>query len=144
MVVRVLMLMKISILTQLQLDSLESPRKVSIIPTFSGIISFKIKKFRTKFYFFVISYVITVPLLVYRGSMLVDIFIEWYGMADTKAYPGRIWKESTQPAISPYVAQVFRAVSAYHSVLTDLAAEKKLTLVRFLFSILLCYFKVWW
>ena len=142
MVVRVLMLMKISILTQLQLDSLESPRKVSIIPIFSGIISFKIKKFRTKFYFFVISYVITVPLLVYRGSMLVDIFIEWYGMADTKAYPGRIWKESTQPAISPYVAQVFRAVSAYHSVLTDLAAEKKLTLVRFLFFILLYYFKV--
>lgn len=75
--------------------------------------------------------------------MLVDIFIEWYGMADTKAYPGRIWKESTQPAISPYVAQVFRAVSAYHSVLTDLAAEKKLTLVRFLFFILLYYFKVW-
>lgn len=67
---------------------------------------------------------------VYRGSMLVDIFIEWYGTADTKTYPGRIWEASSQPAISPYVAQVFRAVSAYHSVLTALAAEKKLTLVR--------------
>ena len=59
-----------------------------------------------------------------------DILIVWYGTADKKKFPGRIWNENIQPTISPYVGQVFRAVAAYHSVLTNLANEKKLFQVR--------------
>ena len=58
-------------------------------------------------------------------------------MADKQAYPGKIWREGKQPSVSPYVGQVVRAVSAFHSVLVDLANEKKIAQAKNFFSVIL-------
>ena len=75
--------------------------------------------------------------LVFKGKAYVDnVIVRWFQVSEEE-YPGKFWKSNEQmPSISPFVGQVYLAVSTYHNILTELANEGNLTQVRARFMIL--------
>lgn len=62
----------------------------------------------------------------FTGPSFLKIVIAWYSESE-EDYPGIVWKSQSDPNVSPYVAQVYRAVSAYHTLLNQLAEENAIT-----------------
>jgi len=59
---------------------------------------------------------------MFKGPKYVNLVVQWYG----SGYPGLIHKTMAAPIVSPYVGQIYRVVSLYHTLLTQLVKENKL------------------